>query len=356
MLRCANLIGPRIETSLTRYFALPVIPTVLGFDARLQFCHEDDALAVARAATLTGPHGTFNVAGDGVLMLSQAVRRLGRPSVPMPAFALSSLVVGPSRRPAGRADRRTGRVPVVRPSARHDAMRSTLGFEPDVHDAGGVRGVRPAAAPRPAQRDARRRGRRADHRPGSQGDVPWLTLTSSPSEGVASPAEALVRRRRRPHVRSHRPTKPARCAKATKKADRAGTRASPCRRAKPVKSVRAKKPAARADGERSEQVTIDAEEVAEAVDRSGPLDASAMPTGSAGWPSCSAFLRHRVTGDYEVDEFGFDAEVTDHFVLTALRPLAQKWFRIESAGSRTSRSRAAPWSCPTTPARSRSTA
>src|SRR5262249_51391325 len=90
MLRYANLIGPRIKTSLTRYFELPVIPTVLGFDARLQFCHEDDALSSLHIATLGGPHGTFNVAGDGVLMLSQAVRRLGRPALPIPSFALSS--------------------------------------------------------------------------------------------------------------------------------------------------------------------------------------------------------------------------------------------------------------------------
>ena len=36
-------------------------------------------------------HGTFNLAGDGVLMLSQALRRLGRPTVPVPAFLLDSL-------------------------------------------------------------------------------------------------------------------------------------------------------------------------------------------------------------------------------------------------------------------------
>lgn len=91
MLRCASLIGPRIETSLTRYFALPVVPTVLGFDARLQFCHEDDALAALELAAVDGAAGTFNVAGDGMLMLSQAVRRAGRAELPVPSFALSSL-------------------------------------------------------------------------------------------------------------------------------------------------------------------------------------------------------------------------------------------------------------------------
>ncbi len=45
-----------------------------------------------------------------------------------------------------------------------------------------------------------------------------------------------------------------------------------------------------------------------------------------------AFLRRRVTGDYVVDEYGFDQEVTEKFFMTALRPIAQKWFRIEVRG------------------------
>ncbi|MGI9155190.1 MAG: lysophospholipid acyltransferase family protein [Marmoricola sp.] len=45
-----------------------------------------------------------------------------------------------------------------------------------------------------------------------------------------------------------------------------------------------------------------------------------------------AFLRRRVTGDYVVDEYGFDAEVTQRFFLAALRPIAEKWFRIEVRG------------------------
>ncbi len=45
-----------------------------------------------------------------------------------------------------------------------------------------------------------------------------------------------------------------------------------------------------------------------------------------------AFLRRRVTGDYIVDEYGFDPEVTQRFFMTALRPIADKWFRIEVRG------------------------
>ena len=46
-----------------------------------------------------------------------------------------------------------------------------------------------------------------------------------------------------------------------------------------------------------------------------------------------AFLRRRLTGDYEIDEYGFDAEVTERFLMTALRPLAERWFRIEVIGA-----------------------
>src|SRR5829696_9176950 len=45
-----------------------------------------------------------------------------------------------------------------------------------------------------------------------------------------------------------------------------------------------------------------------------------------------AFLRRRLTGDYEVDEFGFDRDLTEHVLLPPLRPLFEKWFRVETIG------------------------
>jgi 1-acyl-sn-glycerol-3-phosphate acyltransferase len=45
-----------------------------------------------------------------------------------------------------------------------------------------------------------------------------------------------------------------------------------------------------------------------------------------------AFLRRRVTGEYAVDEYGFDPEVTERFFLAAIRPIKEKWFRVEVRG------------------------
>ncbi|MFC6597223.1 NAD-dependent epimerase/dehydratase family protein [Kitasatospora paranensis] len=104
VLRFANIVGPAGDTPLCAYFALPVLPTVLGHDPRLQFVHEDDAIEVLRLAALearrgTTNTGTFNVAGEGVLLLSQCARRLGRPTVPLlgPALGLVAGLVRQTR-------------------------------------------------------------------------------------------------------------------------------------------------------------------------------------------------------------------------------------------------------------------
>jgi UDP-glucose 4-epimerase len=84
LLRFANIIGPAIRTSLTDYFSLPLVPTVMGYDGRLQFVHEDDAVEAMRLAAVGSTTGIVNVAGDGVLLVSQAAKLAGRPTLPIP--------------------------------------------------------------------------------------------------------------------------------------------------------------------------------------------------------------------------------------------------------------------------------
>src|SRR6476646_10290371 len=45
-----------------------------------------------------------------------------------------------------------------------------------------------------------------------------------------------------------------------------------------------------------------------------------------------AFLRRRLTGDYQVDDFGFDPELTEFTVLPMARQLYRRWFRTEVVG------------------------
>jgi len=44
------------------------------------------------------------------------------------------------------------------------------------------------------------------------------------------------------------------------------------------------------------------------------------------------FIRKRLTGDYAVDEFGFDPQYNDAVVLPALRFFYDTWFRVEVSG------------------------
>ena len=130
VLRCANVIGPLVSSPITSYFRLPVIPTVLGFDPRMQFLHQDDLVAVLQHAVAHDVAGTFNVAGEGILMLSQALRRLQKPTVSMPPFAVGSL--GSVLRRARLADFSPEQLAFLTFGRGIDTtrMRETLGFEP----------------------------------------------------------------------------------------------------------------------------------------------------------------------------------------------------------------------------------
>src|SRR5437879_262476 len=78
-------LGYRVseDTSLARYLSLPIVPTFAGYDPRLQLLHEDDA-AEAIIRSVVGAHpGAFNVAGDGVILLSQAIGIMGGRAAPV---------------------------------------------------------------------------------------------------------------------------------------------------------------------------------------------------------------------------------------------------------------------------------
>src|SRR5262249_10428593 len=79
-----NIVGPHGDSLITRSLARPGVPPVLGYAPRLQLLHEDDALETLRLAALDDRPGTYNVAGDGILLLSQAIRRAGRIFLPVP--------------------------------------------------------------------------------------------------------------------------------------------------------------------------------------------------------------------------------------------------------------------------------
>ncbi len=82
------------------------------------------------------------------------------------------------------------------------------------------------------------------------------------------------------------------------------------------------------DGERRRSVTsVGEEDVLDIADLTpAPEGLRDKITGTIG------FLRRRITGEYPVDEFGFDPELLDKVLMAPLRPLYSSYFRVETRG------------------------
>jgi UDP-glucose 4-epimerase len=92
VLRFANALGAGVITSHLRLFSLPVVPTILGFDPRYQFIHEDDIVGALEFAVREDVPGIYNGAGDGVLVLSEVLDLLGKRMAPvLPPFGTGLL-------------------------------------------------------------------------------------------------------------------------------------------------------------------------------------------------------------------------------------------------------------------------
>ncbi|MEE6259411.1 lysophospholipid acyltransferase family protein [Plantactinospora sonchi] len=96
-------------------------------------------------------------------------------------------------------------------------------------------------------------------------------------------------------------------------------------------------PAARRFGEPPAQDPADLDRPARRNGhRPGPVDPAVADQPGDVWDrrvaAGLAFLRRRLSGRYEVDEFGFDPELTDQVFHPLLRLLYREWFRTEVTG------------------------
>ncbi len=97
LLRFSNVLGPDIVTPLAKALMLPLVPSVLGFDPRFQFVHEDDVVSSILFVLENEVPGVYNVAGDGQLPWSEVANIAGKRTAPMPPFGIR-LATAPLRR------------------------------------------------------------------------------------------------------------------------------------------------------------------------------------------------------------------------------------------------------------------
>jgi UDP-glucose 4-epimerase len=83
VLRFADPVGPGLRGSHLSLLSLPVIPAMLGFDPRWQLVHHEDMIGALVHGVRHDLPGTYNVAADGVLALSELASLLGKPMLPM---------------------------------------------------------------------------------------------------------------------------------------------------------------------------------------------------------------------------------------------------------------------------------
>jgi 1-acyl-sn-glycerol-3-phosphate acyltransferase len=182
---------------------------------------------------------------------------------------------------------------------------------------------------------------------------PREASTAVPDAGAVPAADSKPTRKRRSPSRDTAAvgsTKSDTEADATPGHDRGGEvsdRANtpvvdlPRQKARPVKRAVSRSEASSATSEAPPEVAPSGGGAADVLEGAEAIGAAVVAAakeyfGEVDWEhrlaEILAFARRRITGDYEVDEFGFDTEITERFLLTALRPLAEKWFRIEVHG------------------------
>ena len=128
--RIGTILGATVANQITRLWDGSRLLAIRGSDSPFVFVWVDDvAQAMARAAT-DGPPGIFNVAGDGALTVHELARRLGKPLLRVPAWALAAALR------VGRALRLTVHGPEqvrflrYRPVLANDALKQEFGYTP----------------------------------------------------------------------------------------------------------------------------------------------------------------------------------------------------------------------------------
>lgn len=92
VLRPCNIVGPSLNNMISRLLRSRVAPVLLGYDPTMQFVHELDCARAIELAVLNKGWGVFNVAGEGVVPWSHAIRLAGAEPLPVPHLLAYPLV------------------------------------------------------------------------------------------------------------------------------------------------------------------------------------------------------------------------------------------------------------------------
>jgi UDP-glucose 4-epimerase len=126
ILRFAHIVGPKVDTPMTRFLRQEQAPMLLGFDPMMQVIHEVDVRRALVHAVQHDVPGVFNVAAESVMPLARVMGLAGKPPLPVlhPLAYLGVTLLGPHYTPI---ELDYLRYPCVGDLSK---MRAALDFEP----------------------------------------------------------------------------------------------------------------------------------------------------------------------------------------------------------------------------------
>ena len=146
ILRPVNVIGPSINNQICQLLRLKACPVLLGYDPMQQFIHEKDIANALALALKSDKSGIYNIAGEGGVPWSHAVRLAGAIELPVPHF-LAYPVLAVSSRLGGKFPMHLldyFRYPVI---ISDDAFRKDMGFEPEISTVNALKSIRSENGP-----------------------------------------------------------------------------------------------------------------------------------------------------------------------------------------------------------------
>lgn len=84
VLRPVNVIGPRVRNQITRLLRSDPCPVLMGYDPMMQFVHENDIARALLMCMHSKKSGVYNIAGEGVIPYTRAVKTAGATPLPIP--------------------------------------------------------------------------------------------------------------------------------------------------------------------------------------------------------------------------------------------------------------------------------
>lgn len=84
LLRPVNLVGPGLRNQVSTLLRARRCPRLLGFNPMLQFLHASDMVVAIRLAFESEQTGVFNVAGEGAIPWTRAIRAAGSRPLALP--------------------------------------------------------------------------------------------------------------------------------------------------------------------------------------------------------------------------------------------------------------------------------